>query len=224
MNPFLETYTPDWSGARGETVLNRVRFAEALAPLLGGNVAKPDNDSDSRNPSHWTAEIVVDGLRLYVGRSRDLERVEISAGAPNEVRRVIGYTRTVYPRMTCDTGRPLDALAKEIRRKVILPAAEPLAADMEELRRATAAEQGIKAQRAALLKRFPFPEITSQGQREIIRIGEPDAKGGDVSLYAAGAGFSLSARLKPDGSLYVDRLSYGGNAADLLAWLYGKGA
>lgn len=208
-SPYLtqETYS-----SHVETVLDRVRFATDIAPLIGGTVVATE-DHEPRRTEHAYAGVQVGDLVLHFSRdgynAGKVSRVAVSCGPTREVsRRLAGVTRTAYPAATFDTGRPLDVLAKSLL--ALIEKAQPsLTRDL-----ATAADMDsdrdkLTAKRAGILRRFPS-----------VRIDEPGDRGNSVNVYASGEGFRLSARLNPRGGLYVDRLSYDGDPAALFAFLF----
>jgi hypothetical protein len=223
-NPYVLDYVHN---GRSERVLDRRRLAADLAPLLGGTLEPITaiEAEDSRSPADLSANLRIGDLLIHLNRdkySRPIERIHVSAGPlrPASIR-LAGASRQTYPECTLDSGRPLDALAKAIRSRVIEPAATPLAADLAKVRAMVDNADGLAKVRAELLARFPaMDRQTANG----LAIAEPERDGRDAYLSAAGNGFSLSGRLKADGSLYVDRLSLNRPAAELLAWLFERPA
>lgn len=214
-SPYLITIPAFGSGY--ETVLDRARLARDIAEAIGGTVVVEDDEDETRSPQYASARFTVGDLLVYLSRdgfnAKNVGRVKVSCGAPRTVaRRLAGQIRIPeWPSITLDSARPLDAIVKAIRARVIEPAAPILAAQLAEFAKMDQDGAAIREQRAVLLMRFPF-----------LRIDEPDERGNSVQVYGQRGNASLSARLTSGGALYVDRLSYGGAPVDLLTFLFGE--
>lgn len=203
---------------RAEKVLDRRGFAADLAKHLDGATLEPCDPMDAGRIEYQTATLQVGELSIRFGKDgynvNKLARVRVECGASRAVRsRLSGIRSPHYPSATYDTGRPLDVLAKAIKRDIIDAAQHSLAADLQTVAAMDSDRAALSKQRARILKAFPAASIP-----------EPDEKGNPLGFYASGDGFSLSARLTREGRLYVDRLSYDGDALTLLTFLLKTGA
>lgn len=111
---------------RKETQPDLERFARDLAPLIGGRFEKTD--------SAWGAFIAIEGATVSVGKPagsyRHCERVVLSieaTGIAHNDRPYYGRDDTKLPSITVSATRPIEAVAKEVKRRLIEPAQAPLA-------------------------------------------------------------------------------------------------
>lgn len=184
-NPFLVT------GERGEAYLDTVKLAEALAPLVGGTVEK-------REPGAYGRTVIVmpDGLRLFVsGDYKAKRRAIISSYCPEELRQAAG--RVSFPDATVDAGRPIDAIARDIKRRVVEPAAEPLAKVRERAEQDRKARESLVAVCRDLQRKFPT-----------LRIDLPEGEAYQASFSAyGGPDGHVSGRISASGKVTIDRIS-----------------
>jgi hypothetical protein len=197
-HPYLHTVQRPFGPER---VFDMARFAADLAPLIGAAVAWRD-DCDPHNERPRLERN--DGLVLYPSSPYHVPagRVRIGIGAP-EIERRLKYRpdKAKFGEITLDASRPLDKIAADVRRRLIEPAALPLAAFRLALAEQDADRARCEAHVAAICERFPNVSAKFADERDT-----------QATLYANGGGAFLSARLCSDGGLYVDRV--GGVGAD----------
>lgn len=175
---------------RIEVEFDSKRFLSDLAAALGGT------DVD---PEYQGGRFSVGELAMYLrqGWGAKARRVTINCGTTDKSAHQLAYARgrvPDFPEISIDPDRPLDAVVKDIRKRLIEPAAEPLAA-----LKSLASEQ---ADTVATLRAHAERINASYPGSVTLR----DETKSEASFYLNSAGCYLSGRLNTDGSLYVDRL------------------
>lgn len=155
--------------------------------------------SDMPSDALWYAEIELAAMEISVSKDWNGERtgkVNVRARPPE-----LGLDHNsspsnrgefALPEASVSVARPLAAIAKDITRRVIMPAAAPLAKRVEYAAAIVKRRKGV-AEMAEELGRFPG--LTVRLERS----------GDSASLYASDP--YLSGRLDSDGSVTLDRLS-----------------
>lgn len=173
--------------------LNAERFARDLCEALGAGGYESEDFTAA-------ARIYMAPLRLYLrqGYGAGAKRVTISSGiADSEIHRR-AYSRRSnfnFPEITVDPDRPMAALAKDIRKRVIDASAGPLAAMLEAEKQASELASGVRQHAERIAAAFPTASVT---------IGD-DTKT-EAGFYLNHNGVYLSGRINSSGALYVDRL------------------
>lgn len=146
---------------RTEYEIDLARFCEDLAPLLGGTVQHPDQERHN-----WREYIAVDGMLISASQplyERNLNKVRVTLSVfPHDILHndrplTQGSWGAKYrlPEITVAPDRPLAAIAKDIKRRLIEPSRAPLAA-IREYAAARAAERNSLANVCAEVERtFP---------------------------------------------------------------------
>jgi hypothetical protein len=174
---------------RKERVFATAAFTADLAWALGARVEKPGDTYDAGRIRHGALTLYVHGSRAH-----PLGRVEISAGAPELTRRLIGRLPQ-FPSITLDAARPLDRLAADVRRRLVAPSDVIHAGLQDALAAQEAHRKNCEARVAELRAIFPT-----------IQLDFTDDRTTSARLYANGGGCYLAGRLESDGGLYVDRV------------------
>lgn len=182
-------------------------LAADLAPLLDAELRNTPEDSAG---SFQIGKLALGDLCLSLcpERGAAFGKVVVSAYAArkveDQVRRQI--TPPKFPKATVSTERPLAAIARDIQRRVIEPAAAPLEACKAAAARINGEREELERHAASLRERFPGLEVT------IDRDG--------LSAQLRHPGCYLYATLRPRGSVYFERLDLDApQAAALLAAL-----
>lgn len=197
----------------GEMSLDTPRLVADLAKALGATV-KPDEMAASE---FSPGTIIIGEMSIYVRSEHGAKkgRARISIGAPELARKLSHGGPDAFPAITVDASRPLDKLATEVRRRVIEPAAAPLAA----LKARIEGEHNARAdcERHAARIRAAHPKAN---------IAFRDASTTEANFYMNTSGGYLTGRLQPDGRLYVDRCGTveGVRVDAVLAALFGEQA
>jgi hypothetical protein len=164
-SPFLTMEKPD-NGLRDYPYLDRAAFAAALAPLIGATFT-----TDAESPRSPYAHVMLTGigeLRLSIDapRGRDeMAKVTVRAWIPrawHDLARAVGQIPDM-PSATVDTRRPLAALAKDIKRRVIDASAAPLARVKEMVDAQSSRLSSLQASAAKLTAAFPNITVTIKG-------------------------------------------------------------
>lgn len=189
-------YLKTWGNER---YLDAVEFAADLAPLLGGKVAMRPKDPDDYFPVTERGAIVLeDGLTVYVctpWRDRASKWVFRSGADWRVTSKLTGHYRHVsFPEINVSAGKSLDQIAKDVKRRLIAPSAEPFAELQENLRDLQSTQDRIAAQVAAISKRFPWLKVKLEDGRT------------EAELYYNGDGSYFSGRLSASGQIYIDRV------------------
>lgn len=185
-------FTESEKYGRKEVEFDSKRFLADLVAALGGS--NPD-------PEYQGGRFDLGDLSIYLrqGYGAKARRVTISCGASDRAAHQRAYSHgrlPAFPSITVDPDRPLDVLVKDIKRRVIDAAVEPLAA----LKAADAAqgEAFASLQAAAARINARFPGAVTLSTVDTVR---------EAPLYLNGGGSAyLSGRLQSDGRLYVDRV------------------
>ena len=179
--------------SHGQIRLNAERFARDLCEALGaGGYESEDFISAAR--------IYIAPLRLYLrqGYGAQVKRVTISSGiADSEIHRR-AYSRRSnfkFPEVTVDPDRPMAALAKDIRKRVIDASAGPLAAMLDAEKQATELASNVRQHAERIATAFPTASV---------KIGDDTQT--EAGFYLNHNGVYLSGRINSSGALYVDRL------------------
>lgn len=168
-------------------------FVAALAPVLGGTIFKAPDHEDR---THW-AGIVVGQDRVDVSRSWPRGKVTITirpADLSNEeLRHAQDCVREKAPEATLDPKRPLEALARDIKRRVIDPAQER----HKKMRDAVAAKRDRVGELAETVERYraAFPDLSIDCK--------PNEE--QASIWS-GKGTYIKARLYGNGSVSFEHL------------------
>lgn len=161
-------------------------FATALAAELGAKTGEMEGGT------YVVGHIALGDLALHLNAEygAKMGRVKVSIGYAGPYT----YDRRIsWPSITVDASRPLDKIAADVKRRVIEPAAAPLA-QLREIEAALAnGRAAVEAQAAKITKCYPFASVK-------VKTGEAQA-----DLYM-NRDVYLSGRLNANGSLYVDRL------------------
>lgn len=160
-------------------------FYAAIAKALGATLT-----SEEHSMARMTVGDI--GLTFRQGYGANLKRVTVHAYAADAEahQRAYRYGRPLsFPEATLDPTRPLDALVKDIRKRLIDKSAPALDSikDMDSAQRALTAT--LEAHVETLTRRFP----------------RLSAKVGDTHADIHGAG--VSARMDRNGGLYLSNLS-----------------
>lgn len=197
---------------RPNTYLDLAGFAEALAKELGETA-----DVRERGPYAIAGVSCANGVHLHVAGEYGAKfgRVAVSARIPAEDT-LDHHERTKLPRITVDSARPLQALAKDIRRRVLEPAAEALKASADTLKAVEDRREALAGHVAKLRETFPGLQVT------------PDERGDRASLYFNNSdrGGYITGTLYADGRMCLDRVVAYTDAAcmGVLAAIAGGGA
>lgn len=185
---------------RVEQVFDIQAFARDLAKEMGAVYVAPPKESMGGEERY--AKIKLDGYEIGLTRDwRDRRNatVHVSIGVIGDR---LGYNETgsrdeyKMPKASVSGTRPLAALVKDIRRRVIEPASAP-AAKRRELK--TQREQWANNLAAhAERMRAAFPDLQ-------VTVAEGETYAG--SIYLNRDGGYLSGRLYSDGSVTIDRIS-----------------
>lgn len=179
----------------GESYLASYLFGADLARELGGTLVKQEDPEITRYTSGDF--MLPGGLQVCVAASSKKKGFwRISASVEWRERSKLNgrFAHTPFPEAYISASKSLAQIAKEVKRRVIEPAKEPLAkvtAQLAEL----ASDQASIGQRAAELRaKFPWLSVT-------VKDGDTEAQ-----LYANGGAVYFYGRLSNHGSIYVDRI------------------
>lgn len=173
-------------------------FYAALAAALGATDLETENRA---------GRMTIGDVRLCFrqGYGANAKRLTASAYAADKdaSARAYRYGRPLkFPEATFDPTRPVDALARDIGKRLIEKSAPALAAIREMDASQQALTGALETQAAAIRRRHPALQVT--------------VKDHEAQVYGSG----VSARMSRDGSLYFDRISVGADkAARVLAIL-----
>jgi len=175
---------------RGEMKLSP-RFVTDLADALGGRDV---------NHEYQSGAFTVGDLRVILrqgwGAKARRVRVVCTAADTEACRRAYSQGGSFpFPEATIDPERPLDAVVKDLQRRIIDKAAPALARVAEASAKQSAEALQLREHAERINDRFPgtVTEHTDSSKRE-------------AGFYFNQAGSYLSGRLCSDGRLYVDRL------------------
>jgi len=186
-SPFVTTAPATFGGT--ETFLDRVAFGKALAEKLGATLVVNQDDSPNM-PRYWAVSLHFDGWQMRitdlaykgkVGRAW-LNACPISGDSPGKP--------IDWPNAEVDSGRDMQALVNDIRRRIVTPAEDcetQLATQRGEALRVKA-EAAADAERLRML--FPSLHVSLDG--DTVRIS-----GGTSGAY-------ILARMNA-GRLYIER-------------------
>lgn len=197
-NPFIFT-----SGTAGyeRRYVEAAKVAEALAAAWGAELGECEPGE------YGIGRVILDGkLTVYIrGDSRKVGRVEVGASCPFLERKLSHYDRPKFPRVSADTGKGIEALAKDLKRRVVELAAVPLAQLEQRFAAQTDHRASLKAHAEALTATVPA-----------LRVDVPaDDTRLEANVSGQIGGVYVSARLSSSGSLSFDRLTSLGNAQAL---------
>jgi hypothetical protein len=165
-------------------------LAALLAKELGGTMLPARGDE----PCTWYSEFAMpDGAVVTLYRNN--QRFRVSIGIDNETRRKIGNSVTLpeMPDANLSPNRPIAALAKEIKRRVIEPSKQALEVARGRVAEELSRRSSLADKVAELSKAFPIAAI------------DLDRDGGSASFYLNARGAYLSGSLYADGSLSLQR-------------------
>lgn len=194
-HPFIREETVDRSAYGRAPRIDRYfemrDFAWALALELEVNLI---NEEESRSVYGCAYLDCGDDLsiRIYAQTGAKIGRVEISASASEITRKLDSHDWVNMPSATYDAARPIDAIAKAVRKNIIEPA-RPIVAGLRERARArddAAAEFGrqIKQMEAD----FPGLSVTRQNERDLsANLYLNNGKGYVYGSVMHGHGFNL---------------------------------
>jgi hypothetical protein len=210
---YLKTRTAGYAGAKPEPWMDVTALAADLASALGAALDAP---SAEEGPHPWRAGFTMpDGLHVSIcWRSYShSQRVELRADVPAISRKVGARNDARFPEISVDAGRPLAALVKDIRRRLIDASAEARKA-------LEAAGECYNVRRDALAALV----AGLRAAHPAIKIGEPDRDHFGVTFNHYGAGVSFTGRLTYEGAIYFDRLNAGDQARAVIASLMAPAA
>ncbi|WP_066803316.1 hypothetical protein [Sphingomonas asaccharolytica] len=205
-NPFI--VTPE--DTRRDPYVDVAAVAKALAETWGATLGECE-------PGSWgIGRIVMDDLVVTVtANDQKAGGIRVYTGAPT-ITRLTGTLYDVeWPAAKADTGKGIEKLAADLKRRVLDPAAESVAAARAKLATMNTDRENLERHAAALTAAFPFLDI---------RIPEGVNKW-EAPVYVVKDGVNLMGRLNSDGGLYLDRLSIVGadRLPAFLAVLFGAG-
>lgn len=169
-------------------------LAADLAPLLGGSVLTTEDGE------YGNAHIAVGDLRLYIHKDsgKPAGAVYVGGGFARETnlkpRPNYREAKFTFPHASASIAKGLPAFAKDIKRRVVDPAAPVLDLWNTYERQQTEARETLARKIAALETACPAIEV------------RPDADGLEVTLWGRGDSY-LRGRMTPDGSVHLDRVA-----------------
>jgi hypothetical protein len=207
-NPFVTTRE---QYGRTEYNFDTAAFVRALADALGMAIIERENGFDTPRLD------LGDGLTMYAradSYGANKGRVELSTYT--ELGRAIAgrYSAVKFPSINIDPRRPMDALVKDVRKRLIAPSAEPLATVKARTAEHAQARNSLGERVAALRAAWPGKlDITVKDNAT------------SASLWATGSsGHYLHGTLYEDGRVSIDRIGdlRGDKAAALFAVLFAE--
>lgn len=186
-NPYIVTPTVPHRGP----YVDAVAIAKDLAAAWGAELGECEPGA------YGTGRVVFGDLVVTIrADSRKLGRIEAYSGAP-AITRVTGTLHGVeWPEASLDSGRGIAKIAADLKRRVVEPAAEPLAKAQAKLAALNADRENLERNAAALSGALPFLDIS---------VPEDRTKW-EAPVYASRNGVYLSGRLNSNGGLYLDRI------------------
>jgi hypothetical protein len=192
------------------TKIDRQAIAAALAPMLGATL-DPANECGDYGRTNLN---VSPRLKLIFRETKRRLEVIASTIETHAERELISYSRIpTLGSATFDPSRPLETIAKAIKRNLIDANAEKIAAYEITLQTAKDDNTSLTAMAAAWEQKIP-------GLRATVKPGSYDA---ELRFYAGDGGGSWTARLRNDGGLNIDRASITPAQAEAFANIFAKG-
>lgn len=180
-NPYarLDQYNHQW--------IDMEALGRDLAPLLGAEIEL----SDGGGKYCMVRLHVPGGLALYLRSlyGAKWDKIEVNAGGDIE-RKLDHCARPRFPSATVSTARPVDAIAKDIKRRVIEPSTPVLDELQGKVAERDDAARHLAEAAAKLVAAFP---------ENLDANIESDAL--TARLFGRGGGTYLDATLHPDGSV-----------------------
>lgn len=179
----------------GSTVqyVDALKVADALAKAWGAE------RGECEPGPYGIGRVIVDGRLTITIRpdSRKLGKIEVFASCPYLERKLDAYSRPKFPKASADTGKGIDRLAADLKRRVIDEAKLPLA--QLEARFNAQAEQREQLQALADALAFQVPGLRVDVPQDETRL--------DASFSASAHGVHVSGRLSSSGSVSLDRVT-----------------
>jgi len=168
------------------------RFLGDITTALGG--------ATDIDPEYQGGRFNLGELAIYIraGYGAKARRVTISCGIADRAIHQLAYAQGrvgEFPSISIDTDRPLDAIVKDIRKRLIEAASEPLAQAKALAQKQANTASELKAHADRINSQFPG----------VVTLPDDNTKR-EAALYMNGGGCYLSGRLNSDGGIYVDRL------------------
>lgn len=172
-----------------EMVVDMPAFTKALAPLIGGKMV--NNVDEDRS---WRGAIQVGELSLVFtkGNGASVGRVTISAVCPDKIRQYLGYQGLPdFPSMTVDVTRPVEAIARDIKKRVIDKAAEPLDKAKAMFNEWTDITEQTRKYVYAIAEKYPkirFSDMQASKPHNRVNFSRYDVSGGYFDGYVSADG------------------------------------
>jgi hypothetical protein len=177
-----------------EIIFDIQAFARDLAAVMGGAYVTPAKDDMSAAERYAT--FTLDGYDISLSRDWSDRRNKTVHVSIRMIGDKLGHLESDgyrMPKASVSGTRPLAALAKDIRRRVIEPAAAPAAKRRELTESRTQYANNLAAHAKRMRAAFPGLQV--------------DVSDSAASLYLNSDGNYLTGRLDGDGKVTIDRIS-----------------
>lgn len=180
-------------------------LAAELAAALGGAVVNrhPDGETFSHYANIALGDLEISVARRYPARNRltlSIDLLELSGVSYDDAGRV------KLPQITVDPARDTVAIVKDIQRRLIAPAQEPLQNKRETIAAYLAKKDAISALLEQMRKDFPRAHFPEHGKRDqSFQIYSSAATGGHFSATVTQYGDGPSIHFERIGSVSWDQ-------------------
>jgi hypothetical protein len=180
----------------GDRQLDIAALCRDLAPHVGATYLTGEGDD-------WRGRLEINGLRLWLSPEHGARKGRVEVGCHDPRTDRLHYRPSLnWPKITFDASRPLDKIATEIHRRLVVPGREAMATVTEKLAAQETDDGKLAGCVAKLQARWPFLRI--------------DVKQDVATIYGSKDGGSFTGRMRSDGQVWIDRVSIAPSRAGAL--------
>lgn len=185
----------------GEEVADIALIGRELCEAIGGHSSVVEEAHISPDPAYTRAkfmlgeDVCISVSSQYQNRKRVNLRIDLSLEALAHRHRIYASHRFALPDISFDPTRPLEAIVRDTRKRLIAPAADTLQNMREYAASAVEKENGIRAIKTEYEAEFPGMKI------------EVSSDGTVGNLYYNVDGIYITGSVYSDGNISVQRLS-----------------